>query len=98
MVATPYTMDDLKSVLAEVSGDRAFADMYFSRFIQGHDVVDYTELLARAGLVLRKHGGNVGLVGGSVTISTPVDASPRAAGRFAGLQSRSRSRRPDRVD
>ena len=69
MVATPYTMDDLKSVLAEVSGDRAFAEMYFSCFIQGHDVVDYAELLARAGLVLRKHGG-VGLVGGSVTISS----------------------------
>ena len=69
MVATPYTMDDLKAVLAEVSGDRGFADAYFSRFIQGHDVVDYGELLARAGLVLRKHGGGPGLVGGSITIS-----------------------------
>jgi predicted metalloprotease with PDZ domain len=69
MVATPYTMDDLKAVLAEVSGDRGFADAYFSRFIQGHDVVDYGELLARAGFVLRKHGGIPGLSGGSITIS-----------------------------
>src|SRR4029453_5787286 len=52
MVATPYTMDDLKAVLAEVSGDRAFADGYFSRFIQGHEVVDYGAPLAPAGFAM----------------------------------------------
>jgi predicted metalloprotease with PDZ domain len=54
MVATPYTMDDLKTVLGEVSGDRAFAMAFFSSYIQGHDVPDYAALLGRAGLVLRK--------------------------------------------
>ena len=41
-------MDDLKRALAEVSGDAAFADDFFSRYIQGHEVVDYQTLLARA--------------------------------------------------
>ena len=53
-VARPYTMQDLRRVLAEVSGDRAFADDFFDRFVQGRDVVDYAPLLARAGLMLRK--------------------------------------------
>ena len=54
MVATPYTTDDLKAVLGEVSGDPKFAQSFFARFIQGHDLADYRALLDRAGLVLRK--------------------------------------------
>lgn len=53
-VARPYTMQDLRDVLADVSGDRAFADEFFDRFIQGRDVVDYAPLAARAGLILRR--------------------------------------------
>ena len=41
-------------MLADVSGDRAFADDFFDRFVQGREVVDYAPLLARAGLILRK--------------------------------------------
>ena len=52
-VARPYTMQDLRNVLAAVSGDRAFADEFFDRFIEGREVVDYAPLLARAGMVLR---------------------------------------------
>jgi predicted metalloprotease with PDZ domain len=53
-VARPYTAQDLRRVLADVAGDRAFADDFFDRFVQGREVVDFTPLLARAGLVLRK--------------------------------------------
>ena len=49
-VDKPYTMDDLKQALAEVSGDAAFAAEFFARYIQGHEVVDYAALLRRAGL------------------------------------------------
>ena len=49
-VARPYTLPDLRRVLADVSGDRAFADEFFDRFVQGREVVDYAPLLARAGL------------------------------------------------
>jgi predicted metalloprotease with PDZ domain len=53
-VATAYTIDGLKETLAKVSGDRGFANDFFSKFVEGRELVDYGRLLARAGLVLRK--------------------------------------------
>jgi predicted metalloprotease with PDZ domain len=50
----PYTIADAEARLAEVSGDRAFAHDFFSRYIQGHDAADYGRLLARAGFTVRK--------------------------------------------
>jgi predicted metalloprotease with PDZ domain len=63
-VDKPYTMEDLKRALAEVSGDGAFASDFFARYIQGHDVVDYQALLGRAGLVVRPLPGSGAFVGG----------------------------------
>ena len=53
-VDNPYTVDDVRKTLGEVAGDPAFADDFFRRYIQGHEVVDYEALLARAGLVWRR--------------------------------------------
>lgn len=53
-VAYPYTTQDLKDRLGEVSGQPEFARQFFDRYVQGHDVVEYQSLLARAGFVLRK--------------------------------------------
>ena len=50
----PYTIADAEATLADVSADRAFARDFFARFVQGHDVADYTRLLARAGFTVRK--------------------------------------------
>ena len=82
MVATPYTMEDLKAVLAEVSGDAAFARTFFANYIQGHDVVDYAALLARAGLVLRRRNPGTAFFtgreqlsfegGGGARVTSPV--------------------------
>ena len=52
-VASPYTLADLKQVLADVSGDESFATQFFADFIEGRDVPDYARLLSRAGFVLR---------------------------------------------
>ncbi|HYR06688.1 MAG TPA: hypothetical protein VEQ60_02890 [Longimicrobium sp.] len=52
--ARPYTLADLRRVLGEVTRDPAFADDFFDRYIEGHEVVDYAALLARAGFLLRK--------------------------------------------
>ncbi len=89
-VDRPYTVADLKSALADVSGDKAFADDFFARFIQGHEVVDYRRLLARAGFVLRqaKRGqasaGRLTLqdLGGKVRVVAlvPPDSPAYAAG------------------
>lgn len=49
----PYTLADARRVLADVSGDAAFADDFFARYIEGHEVVDYAALLAEAGFLMR---------------------------------------------
>jgi predicted metalloprotease with PDZ domain len=79
-VATPYTTDDLKAVLGEVSGDRAFAIDFFARYVQGHELVDYGRLLTRAGLVLRKRAAGAAFINGAqltfgaggARVNTPV--------------------------
>jgi predicted metalloprotease with PDZ domain len=53
LVAAPYTLDDARDRLAEVS-DRSFADQFFDRFVEGREVVDYAGLLQRAGLILQR--------------------------------------------
>ena len=69
-VSTAYSIDGLKETLATVSGDRNFANDFFSKFVEGRQLVDYTALLARAGLVMRKRApgrpfaGQVQLSGG----------------------------------
>lgn len=52
--AKPYTIPDLKASLAKYTGDGAFADNFFSRYILGHELIDYGALMARAGYELRK--------------------------------------------
>jgi predicted metalloprotease with PDZ domain len=52
-VETPYTIDNLKSVLGVVANDAAFAEDLFARYIHGREVVDFKPLLAKAGFILR---------------------------------------------
>ena len=56
-VETPYTIDDLKSVLGSVAGDAAFAQDFFAKYVEGHDVLDYARLLGRAGVVVKSNTG-----------------------------------------
>ncbi|HEV2733937.1 MAG TPA: hypothetical protein VGV85_03825 [Longimicrobiaceae bacterium] len=49
----PYTLADLRATLASYAGDRAFADDFFRRYVEGHEVPDYGRLLAPAGVLLR---------------------------------------------
>ena len=53
LVETPYTSNDLKTALATVSGDAAFANDFFARYIEGREVVDFQKLMAPAGLLWR---------------------------------------------
>ena len=62
-VATTYTIDGLKETLAKVSGDRSFTNDFFTKFIEGRDVVDYTRLLARAGFVVRRQSAGRAFAG-----------------------------------
>ncbi|HEY2905405.1 MAG TPA: PDZ domain-containing protein, partial [Vicinamibacterales bacterium] len=50
----PYSLADAEARLAEVSGDPRFAREFFSRYIEGHELADYSRLLAAAGFVVKK--------------------------------------------
>jgi predicted metalloprotease with PDZ domain len=49
----PYTMDDVRITLGEVTHDPAFADDYVRRYIAGREVPDYVRLFATVGFLLR---------------------------------------------
>lgn len=54
LVAKPYPVTGVRDRLADVTGDRAFADDFYNRYMAGRDVVDYAALLERAGVTVRK--------------------------------------------
>ena len=49
----PYTTDDLRDALAQVTGNERFANAFFSQYISGQELPDYESLLANAGMLLR---------------------------------------------
>ena len=52
-VDRPYTADDVRARLAEVTGDPRFADDALRRYVQGGEVMDYRRLVELAGLRIR---------------------------------------------
>jgi predicted metalloprotease with PDZ domain len=50
-------------VLGQVAGDPAFADDFFARYIQGHEIVNYEHLLADAGFLVRPRAPQAGFAG-----------------------------------
>ena len=63
IIAKPYTLEDARARLAEVSGDRKFADDFFTRYVEGREVPDYAALFSRMGLVLRKRNAGAAWAG-----------------------------------
>ena len=63
IVARPYTLKDARERLAEVSGDRQFADDFFDKFVEGRALPNYGALFARVGLVLQKRSPGVAWAG-----------------------------------
>jgi predicted metalloprotease with PDZ domain len=53
-VMKPYTIADLQGDLGKVTSNPKFAADFFKRYINGTEKNNYEELLAKAGLVLRK--------------------------------------------
>jgi predicted metalloprotease with PDZ domain len=62
-VGRPYTLADLRVALAEVAGDRRFADEFFDRYIEGRDWPDFAALLSPAGYVLQSMAPGRGWIG-----------------------------------
>ena len=73
-VAKPYTLADARARLAELTDDRAFADEFFTRYVEGREVPDYRALLARAGVVVRKRNPGQAWTGAAIDASGRVTA------------------------
>lgn len=58
----PYTVIDLQHVLSKLT-NTAFADDFFSRYIQGTEKNDYVSLLSKVGLELRKAEPGIASIG-----------------------------------
>jgi predicted metalloprotease with PDZ domain len=71
----PYTRDDLRNTLAALTGDRAFAEQFFGRFVEGHEAPDYERLLAPAGLLPRKAQAGRAWIGEQVVAFDSTGAS-----------------------
>ncbi|HEX6054119.1 MAG TPA: PDZ domain-containing protein [Gemmatimonadaceae bacterium] len=64
--AKPYTLADVRRVLARVAGDQAWADDFVRRYIAGRDVPDYARLLERGGFRLRKAAAGTAWMGNEI--------------------------------
>ncbi|MEO0883223.1 MAG: M61 family peptidase [Pseudomonadota bacterium] len=50
----PFTNENLKLALIDISGDAAFAEGFFANYIENGALPDFTPLFAKAGIELRK--------------------------------------------
>jgi predicted metalloprotease with PDZ domain len=66
----PYRPGDLVEALARVTGDRAFAEDFFARHVEGSELPDFGPLLAQAGLTLRPARPTAAWVGPSPVRAT----------------------------
>ena len=44
LVGKPYTLRDLRTTLATLTNNKKFADDFFDKYVEGRDVVDYTQI------------------------------------------------------
>jgi predicted metalloprotease with PDZ domain len=93
LVARPYTMADLRFLLSELTGDKAWSETFFDRFVEGRDAIDYAPLVEQAGYRLARRnpgaawagsfqiedGGGL-VVAGLVPFATPAYAAGLDAG------------------
>jgi predicted metalloprotease with PDZ domain len=50
----PYTLQGLRDVLADFTGDRQFADNFYDQYIHGKNIPDFAVLLKGAGIEMKK--------------------------------------------
>jgi predicted metalloprotease with PDZ domain len=77
LVSQPYSLKDVRDHLAELTGNRRFANDFFDNYIEGRDVADYVHLLSLAGYVVRKTNPERAWLGG-------VQVQEQAGGLIVG--------------
>lgn len=65
----PYTNQDLRDALAELTSNPEFADDFFNRYIYGKELPDYKSLFAHAGILYRRKQPKVPYLGEVLLVS-----------------------------
>lgn len=90
LVGHPYSLDDIRDRLADVSGDRAFADDFMRRYIVGREAIDYARVARLVGVLVRKARsgaawmGDLAMENDGTTIAALV--APGSPAYVAGLE------------
>lgn len=64
----PYTLTTMQEALAGIT-DAAFAEAFFSKYIRGHETIDYAGLMAKAGYDLKKAKEGKAYLGASTNLN-----------------------------
>jgi predicted metalloprotease with PDZ domain len=75
----PYTLQDLRTTLGELTGNQTFASTFFDKYIEGKEAAPYRDLLAQAGLQLQKANDGKASLGLEPFKFTPQGATIQAA-------------------
>jgi predicted metalloprotease with PDZ domain len=84
LVGKPYSLSDVRTVIGDLTGDRAFADEFVNKYIDGRDVADYEVLLERAGFALRRSNAQAAWTGVQVQAAA-AGLTVGGGGRGGGL-------------
>jgi predicted metalloprotease with PDZ domain len=68
-IQKPYTLEDLRTALADATGSTTFAEEIFRKHIYGIEPMNYEELLGHAGLLLRKSNAGKAWLGAGLSFS-----------------------------
>lgn len=63
LVGKPYDLHDLRARLAELTKDKAFADNFFDKYVEGREIVDYARLFLQAGYIVKPSSPDRGWIG-----------------------------------
>jgi predicted metalloprotease with PDZ domain len=53
LVGKPYSLKDIRDALADLTGNKTFANEFFDKYIEGRELPDYATLLRGVGYTLR---------------------------------------------
>jgi len=63
LVGKPYSLKDIREALADLTSNKAFANDFFDKYIEGRELPDYATLLRGIGYVLRPARADAAWIG-----------------------------------
>jgi len=71
LVGKPYSLKDIREALADLTSNKAFANDFFDKYIEGRELPDYATLLRGIGYVLRPARADAAWIGNAQVTEVP---------------------------